>query len=357
MDSPNTFQSDSGSPSGDVAERITSLMHFDSVMPSDEDALDQGPMERHLRTSSEFPHARPKSSPAAPPPSRSSTHPASASSAQPRTAHAQASAAQPAHHTPAAASATASLHRPADGSKPLQQPMAASNGPAQSSPTQRHAVGDAAQSPTSNDHGHFATSSPRSGQSNPGLARPSPLKQPTPFASGSAAAAAVLPGPPVTPTRPIAAPTQPSPAAPSSTARPAAVVMSAPESSSGVSSRPAAAQRDLPPLMDFGEPDRPDEPTASSSGRAGHQSQASHLSPSLLDADVKVSIQTLHRTQSQSAASPASSLFSFCDNSPHECPSDGGKVWCCWVAAVAILLWAACGVTPCASLPHHVLLT
>ena len=110
-DSPSAFQSDSGSPSGDVAERITSLMHFDSVMPNEDDALDQGLSEQQMRESSDFPRARPKSSPAGHSPSRSPTHPTSVS-----TAHSHRPSAEP----PSSSAGISQM--PTDSSRPLPSP-------------------------------------------------------------------------------------------------------------------------------------------------------------------------------------------------------------------------------------------
>ena len=236
-------------------------MHYDSVMPSEEDSADPGLLEQHLRKSSH--KARPKSSPAGVPPTRSPTQKPSGSNGPPQAA------------SPAASHANGS-------GRPGQQAPPAPAGSPQNSPTRAGQPASSSPHADSRDQGHFATSSPRSAQTSPRKQTEILLNRPT--ANGSPVASASS-----------------TPAASLSSSQPRASTLdtSAPDNirgTTGQTSVGTAQRSDLPLLMDFGESDRPDvaQPSTSTASDS-HAGPSMPLPPakppaSLLDADLQVSL-------------------------------------------------------------------
>ena len=276
--SPNAFQMSPDSPSGNVAEQITSLMHYDSVMPNEEDSFDGGPLEQHMRKSSELPRTRPQSSPAGVAP----TKPHAQTAVKPKTQ----SQASPQMLGPSAAAAqTAS--KSAGSTRSGQQASTPSAGDVvhhvQKSPTRAEQSASSSLHGDARDQGHFATSSPRSGQ--PGLPQTSPRKQSSsvlnlPAANGASSA----PAAPLSNTGRVAG------------APPMAAADRAEGAGSQISSA-AAPRADLPLLMDFEESATPDKTQSGASSRAGNHAPLPSARPSgkpaasLLDADFEVSLE------------------------------------------------------------------
>ncbi len=282
--SPNAFQMSPDSPSGNVAEQITSLMHYDSVMPNEEDSCDSGLLEQHMRKSSELHRARPQSSPAGvtptKPPAQTSVQPKPQSQASPQKLGPSAAAAQ------TASKSAGGIRSGQQASTPFASDAVHH---VQKSPTRAEQSASSSLHGDARDQGHFATSSPRSGQ--PGLPQTSPRKQPSSVLS-----------------LPTANGASPAPAAPSSTtgrvagASPMATAGRA-QGASGQISPAAAPSADLPLLMDFEEPATPDKMQTGASSGAGHHTPLPSARPSgkpaasLLDADFEVSLEDYGRNR------------------------------------------------------------